>query len=75
MDLAMRKRFIVTAVFDAWTPGEREYPISHVEMRPPFEVFADLDTEGEGITFSFDNLSYEADRKTFLAKSIRKLRG
>jgi hypothetical protein len=69
-----KHRYVVTAEFKAWIPGERDDPEKQflsIKATERFDVFADSETPGDFVTFDIDANEYEVDRETFTNSTNR----
>ena len=67
-----RHRYVVTAEFRAWIPGERDDPGKQfVSIKAAFDLFADIEIPGDFVMFDMDANEYEVERETFMNSTKR----
>jgi hypothetical protein len=68
-------RFIVTRVFHAWSPGDRENPERHICVSPgPKDLFMDEEVRpGTFVKFLKSGSWYEAARDDFEGATVREM--
>jgi hypothetical protein len=68
-------RFVVTSVFHAWSPGDRNHPERYISISPgPKDLFTDeAEPSGPFVKFLKTGLWYEAARDDFETATVRDL--
>ena len=69
-----KHRYVVTAEFKAWIPGERDDPEKQflsIKATERFDLFADTEIPGDFVMFDRDANEYEVDRETFTNSTKR----
>lgn len=68
-------RFVVTGLFRAWSPGDRDYPERQISISPgPKDLFTD-ETESAGafIKFLKNGEWFEAGKDDFERATVREM--
>ena len=58
----LKRRYVVTAAFDASETGKRHEP---TEIPRGAQVFADIAFDGPDVAFDIDGQNYEVEREVF----------
>ncbi len=69
-----RHRYVVTAEFKAWIPGERDDPgkqFLSIKATERFDLFSDTEIPGDFVMFDMNANEYEVERETFMNSTKR----